>query len=328
MQKRQSNYERITLALVALAAIAAAGWLIYLKLGFADTLKAKFIASHNEAVAPPIANVEESIKRAMEVPKPWTAPVRNNKPVPLNKSVLLAIKGDTPIDMYLESPRMRDTMSNAFLRENNLAWQHPNVGDLDPDDDGFSNQEEFDKGTKPKDAQSHPPFTDKLFLEERLSKDYRIVLKNASGQLSLQDEPKKKTYFLDLAKVGVATEQPQFFGGGGDRFKTIKFEAKKIPDPKVGERDVSELTIEEIVTKRTIVLVMNEEQNLAEYSAKFVFRLKQVVHLAPVAKDGNFRIPGHEDTTYRVNDIQEDKAVISEVDAAGKAGPEIIINRG
>ena len=332
MQKRQSNYERVILGLVAFVAIGVAAWLIYLKMNFADTLVTAVVNSKNVVEPPPIDKVNESIKRASETPKPWIAPVRNNKAVPLNKSVLLALKGEEVVDMYLELTPMRPPMTNAFLRENNLDWQFPNVGDLDADKDGFSNIEEFNKSTKPKDPKSHPPVTDKLFLVERLSKDYKVVLRNSSGQLNLPNESgigsNKKTYFIDLARVAGGNEPPQFFGGAGDRFKTMKWEVKKVPDPRLGERDVSELTIEEIVTKKVIVLVMNVEQNLAEYSAKFQFRLKVIQDLAPVPREGTFRIPGFEDTTYKVMDIQEDKAIIAPLDATGKQGAEIIINRG
>jgi hypothetical protein len=325
MQKRASNYERTILTLVALIAIGVAGWLIYMKFGFADTLKSTVVKPQTVLEQPPMAKVDEAIKRAIEVPKPWIAPIRNNKAVPLNKAVLLAIKGEEVIDMYLENPLMREPMSNAYLRENDLDWQYPNVGEFDPDSDGFNNLEEFTKHTKPKDAASHPPVTDKLFMVERLSKDYRVVLRNSSGQVSLLDEPKTKTKFLDLTKAGA--EPAEFFGGSGDRFKVLKYEVKKIPDPRLGERDVSELTVEEIVTKRKIVLVMGQETNLAEYSAKFEFRLKQIIGLAPVAKEGTFRIPGYEDTTYKVMDIQEDKAVIAPLKADGTLGDEIIINK-
>src|SRR5688572_16230511 len=101
MQKKQSSYERIILGLVALIAIAVAGYLIFLALGFQNTLQAKTPKVRNESEPPPTAKVDDSIKRAMDVPKPWTAPERNNKNVPLNKSVLLALQGEDIVDMYL-----------------------------------------------------------------------------------------------------------------------------------------------------------------------------------------------------------------------------------
>jgi hypothetical protein len=335
MQKRQSNQERVILALLALLAIGVAGWLISLTLGFAGTLQAKQVSTRNESEPPPVVKVEEAIKRAIDVPKPWVAPIRNNKPVPLNKSVLLALKGEEVIDLFLEDPLLRPPMSNAYLRENSLEWNAPNVGDLDPDEDGFNNLEEFTKGTKPKSAQSHPPITDKLFMVERTSKDYRIILKSASAphQVATPDELKKKNWFVDpnaMDSTGKADEKARSFGGNGDRFKSLKFERKVIPDPRTGEKDVSELTVEELVTKRNFVLVMGTELNLAEYSVKFEFRLKQVVGLAPVGKDGSFRIPGFEETTYRVVEIQEDNVVISPLkpDGTWDKKDEIIIKKG
>jgi hypothetical protein len=329
MQKKQSSYERIILGLVALIAIAVAGYLIFLALGFQNTLQAKTPKVRNESEPPPTAKVDDSIKRAMDVPKPWTAPERNNKNVPLNKSVLLALQGEDIVDMYLEVKQVRPPMTNQYLRENTLEWQRPNVGELDPDDDGFSNLEEFEDGTKPKDGRSHPPITKKLYMVQRISKDYNIILKNSSGQISVPDETgrNKKTYFLNLSTVG--QEPHQMFGGTGDRFRVIKWEPKTIPDPVTGTKDVSELTIEEVVNPANkIVLVMNVPTNLAEYSVTFEFRLKQIVEIPPVAKGGKFRIPGHEETTYQVKDIQENQTTISPLDNQGNPGKDIDVKKG
>jgi hypothetical protein len=41
-----------------------------------------------------------------------------------------------------------------------------------------------------------------------------------------------------------------------------------------------------------------------------------------------FRIPGHEDTTYKVIDIQEDRTIIAPVKADGSLGEEIEIKKG
>jgi hypothetical protein len=339
MQKKQSSYERIILGLVALIAIAVAGYLIFLALGFQNTLQAKTPKVRNESEPPPTAKVDDSIKRAMDVPKPWTAPERNNKNVPLNKSVLLALQGEDIVDMYLEVKQVRPPMTNQYLRENNLEWQHPNVGELDPDDDGFNNLEEFEAvpPTKPKDGRSHPPITGKLFMVQRIAKDYNIILKNSSGQISLPDETgrNKKTYFLNLNTVGKepldAEGKPiyQMIGGTGDRFRVKKWEPKTIPDPVTGTKDVSELTIEEVINPANqIVLVMNVPTNLAEYSVAFQFRLKQIIDIPPVAKGGKFRIPGHEETTYQVKEIEENQATINPLDNQGSPGKEIIVKKG
>lgn len=331
MQKGNSNYERIILIVMALAALTAGGWFIYASQSFSQTLVRNIVTPKAFEPAIPIKDIEAATALAMADTKSWNAPVRNNKPVPLFKSVLLVLKNDQPdqpIDMFLEQPQIRPPMTNKWFRESNLpmvngmaAYLIPNIGDLDADHDGYSNREEFEKGTNPKDASSHPPFTDKLFLVQRTSKDYLVVLRSSSPpyQVSVTTPDKKrKGWFVELGK--------RF--GIGDRFLVEKFEQKKVPDPRTGEKDVSELVIVDNLTKKTITLVKDVEVNLAEYEARLEFRLNKPESF-DVRKGEPFRIPSLPDTTYKVIDIQEDNAVISIVNPTnGATDKEIIIKKG
>jgi hypothetical protein len=47
-----------------------------------------------------------------------------------------------------------------------------------------------------------------------------------------------------------------------------------------------------------------------------------------VAKGGKFRIPGHEETTYQVKEIEENQATISPLDNQGTPGKDIIVKKG
>lgn len=335
MQKGKSNYERVILILSALVAVGLSAWLIFMSLGFSSSVETSTPKKGAELGTAPIKSVEDAITRAITDPKPWVAVVRANKPVPLNKSVLLVLKDEQTYDLFLDDPQLRPPMSNSFLRNNELEFLSPNVGDLDPDNDGFSNLEEFSAkpaSTNPKDAQSHPPITDKLFMVQRISNDYRITLRSPSTphQVATPDD-KRKNWFVDPNAMD-ASGQPDMkarsFGKDGSRFKAVKFERKAIPDPTVGERDVSELTVEDIVRGNTLVLVMGKEQNLADYEVKFQFRLKVVADIPPVKKGGTFRIPGHESTTYKVIDILEDSAVISPLKADGTPDGELVVKKG
>ncbi len=327
MQKGKSNYERIILAVMALVAIAVSAWLIMEANGFSATIQTPSYNAGKEVGSPPLASVDEAITIASSDPKPWVAPVRSNKPVPLNKSVLLVQKEEEIFDLFVEDKALRPPMTNKFLRENELEYLSSNVGDLDPDLDGFNNREEFEKGTRPKDAKSHPPITDKLFLVERISHDYKIILKSSSSphQVATPEDRQKKNWFVDPNSpepVG------KLFGAGG-RFVATKFEKKVIPDPTVGEKDVSELTVDDTLRKNTIVLVMGTEKNLADYEAKLEFRLHKVLTIK-AKKGDSFRIEGFADTTYKVLDIQEDSATIAPLNEAGAHDKtkEILIKKG
>ncbi len=143
MQKGKSNYERVILILSALVAVGLSAWLIFMSLGFSSSVETSTPKKGAELGTAPIKSVEDAITRAITDPKPWVAVVRANKPVPLNKSVLLVLKDEQPYDLFLDDPQLRPPMSNSFLRNNELEFLSPNVGDLDPDNDGFSNLEEF-----------------------------------------------------------------------------------------------------------------------------------------------------------------------------------------
>lgn len=318
--KGRNNYEQVILILLASAAILGSGWLIYQSLGFGDTLQTNTVSPKKDLGEIPIEQVRAAINHAVTPTQPWTAPTRSNKPVPLNKSVLLVLKDEQIYDLFLEEPQLRPPLTNAFLRDYDLPYKYPNVADLDTDNDGFSNLEEFEGKTSPKDARKHPPITNKLFLVQRIAKDYRVMLKstNSPFQVATPDDTKRKNWFVE-------GEGKSF--GTGERFTAVKFERKVVPDPRVGEKDVSELTVKDNVRNNEAVLIKDVETNIADYSAELEFRLKSISSWK-VEKDGVFRIPGYPDTTFKLIDIQESDAVIAPVAADGTTGTPIPIKKG
>lgn len=324
MQKKQSNYERVILALMALLALAASGWFIFQAMGFAKTVEPKPFTKKNEREQPPIAKVEDAIKNIVTPPKMWEPPVISNKLVPLNKSVILVLKDEQIFDLALADPKLREPMTNEYLVKHELQYLLPNVATLDPDNDGFNNIEEFEAKTNPKDPRSMPPITDKLFLVERIANDYKIMLRSSSSpfQVATPNEARRKNWFVDPEakdSLGNPDMKARSFGGStGERFQAIKFEKKEVPDPRLGTMDASELTVKELVTNKEIVLVMKQEVNLAVYEAKMEFRLRiPAAPLPPVKEGDQFRIPGFEATTYKVLKINEDSVNIAPVGADG-----------
>lgn len=329
MHKDQGKYERVILIVMALLAMVSGAWFIRKILSFPETLVRNKGVEKPFTDSIPVEKIRQAIALAKADSTKWTPPVRNNKEVPLFKSVLLLLKFSEPnnaIDMFTETPQIRPPMTNKWLRESNLpkigdlpAYLIPNVGDLDADDDGFSNREEFEKGTNPTDAKNHPPVTDKLFLVERITHNYRLILKSSNPpfQISTPEEGRKKNWFVNSGQRL----------GTGDRFIAGKLEKKTVPDPRLGERDASELQVEDTVRKNTFTLILGVETNIADYEASFESRLK-VRESIKARKGDNFRIPSWPDTTYKVVDIQADSAVVSPLDSAsGQPLKQIIIKQ-
>ncbi|HYF34192.1 MAG TPA: Amuc_1099 family pilus-like system protein [Prosthecobacter sp.] len=307
MQKRKGNYEKVLLIIASLAALGTAGYLIWTSQKFDEKLVLLPSSPKNNPGTPPTAMVDAAMKRLQEKVT-WLSPVVNNKAVPLNKSVLLIRKDGQLFDLQVPEPVLRPPMTNEFLVKNDLPnIDSPNVGDLDPDSDGFSNVDEFTKNTNPRDPASHPPVTDKLFLKARITHDYILKLNSSSPPFQVQrvkPEPKVSKFVSPGDEFG--------FERNVVRFKVGPFEQKLVPDPNVGEKDVSELTITDLATNQTFKLVRGTDYNLAEYEAEFEFLLRDVVERRKVKKGETFQIPGM-GVTYKVIEIEETKATIAPV---------------
>jgi hypothetical protein len=317
MQNRNGKYEKVLLGVAAVIAVGTAGFLIWNSQSLNDTLARRTGSSKNDPGRPATDTVIATTNRLKEKVT-WVSPVIKGKPIPLNKSVLLVKKGDQLFDLQLEEPQLRPPMTNSYLVSNDLPdILSPNVGDLDADSDGFSNLEEFLKKTNPRDPNSHPPFTDKLVLKRRITFDYIIKLNSSSSPFQVQrltPEPRKSVFVTSGVDFG--------FDRGVERFQAKGFESKKIADPSVGEKDVSELTVLDKARNQEFKLVRGTETNLAEYEAEFEFQLGDRP-TRTVKKGDTFQIPGI-GTTYRLLEIEEDKAVIQPVDG----GDPITITKG
>lgn len=319
MNQRKGNYEKKLLVAMALVAVTVAGLLIWQSNGLADTLILKKVTPKDELGEIPVAQAEEATARLSTV-FDWKAPDLSGKPVPLNKSILLVVKDDQLFDLFVPNPALRPPMTNEYLVSNDLPdILHANVGDLDPDEDGFSNEEEFMAKTNPKDAASKPTATNKLFLKERITNDYIVNLKSSTLPVQVQrmaPEPKKSVFVAPGKDFG--------FDAGVSRFKALAFEKKVVPDARTGEKDVSELKFLDTATNKEFVMVRGVDLNLAEYEAKFEYILDGAKEFT-VKKGERFQLPGTGDT-YMVLEVLETEASIAKLDASGKQSEPIKIS--
>lgn len=321
MQKK-SNFEKTLLLIMALVAVGVSGYLIYLTTSFSETLTQKSVTPRKEMGDVPIASVQEATKLLKQVFN-WTSPIKNNKPVPLNKSIMVILNGDSLVDIYVPEPPLRPPMTNEFLVKNKIPnILSPNVGDLDPDGDGYTTLEEFNKGTDPRDPAKHPPFTDHLYLKQRMADDYIIKLNNSLDPFQVVLLAPRR----DSAYIQPPFPKPFGFKDPvtkqiNERFVAKKFDKKDVPDPKMGTRDASELTVEDKATNTEFVLIKGVEKNLADYYAVFEFWQKEITTIK-VKKGDTFQVMG---VTYKLLDVEETQAVISEVKPDKSEGAKLII---
>ncbi len=325
MQNRQGNYEKTILIISSLLAIGVAVFLILESQGFEESLALPQGFSKNDLNAPDSQRVKDATE-TMKKKYSWLSPVRNEKAAPLNKSVMLVMKDGKLFDLLLPEPKLREPMTNLFLTGDLTKTPpeaqlpnifSPNVGQLDADSDGFSNLEEFNAKTDPRDASSMPPYTDKLFLTKRISHDYILLLKGGSdGTFQIQRSvPSRASVFKPL-------NEEFGFDKNTIRFKILSFR-KETAETKFGPKEIFILKVLDLSTQKEFEMVEGKEVNLADYEAEFEFRWKKRQIVPGVKEGGTFQLPGLGKTFYILK-LEETKAIISPLGADGKPTKETI----
>lgn len=325
MQNRQGNYEKTILIISSLLAIGVAVFLILESQGFEESLALPQGFSKNDLNAPDSQRVKDATE-TMKKKYSWLSPVRNEKAAPLNKSVMLVMKDGKLFDLLLPEPKLREPMTNLFLTGDLTKTPpeaqlpnifSPNVGQLDADNDGFSNLEEFNAKTDPRDASSMPPYTDKLFLTRRISHDYILLLKGGSdGTFQIQRSvPSRASVFKPL-------NEEFGFDRNTIRFKILSFR-KETAETKFGPKEIFILKVLDLSTQKEFEMVEGKEVNLADYEAEFEFRWKKRQIIPGVKEGGTFQLPGLGKTFYILK-LEETKAIISPLGADGKPTKETI----
>ncbi len=325
MQNSQGSYEKIILTISAILAIGVSAYLVFESQGFEESLALAAASSRNDLNAPDkqaVVTATDTIKKKYS----WVSPVKVGKAVPLNKSVLLVMKDNDLFDLLLQDKMFRPPMTNIFLTgdltksppESQLPNIYsPNVGDLDADEDGFSNLEEFNAKTDPRDATKMPPFTNKLVLRKRISHDYILMLKGGSdGTFQIQRlVPTKGSVFKPL-------NEEFGFDKGVNRFKLLAAQNQIIQHPTLGPMDAFVVKVLDLSTNKQFELTQGKETNLAEYEAELEFQWKRRQTIPGVREGKTFQLPGL-GITYHILKLEESKAVIAP-DKDGKPSPQTV----
>nr|WP_131989248.1 Amuc_1099 family pilus-like system protein [Chthoniobacter flavus] len=146
----------------------------------------------------------------------------------------------------------------------------PKVPLQDPDQDGFTNEDEWREHTDPKNKESHPAYHTKLFLERVEEVAFRFVFMAYGGDPA-KDRPERMRFQIDKLDL----RQPSDFLALGDmipntKYKLDKFVQKFAPNP-LGKDDISELTVVDTVTGQKVLLILNKIANDPDVYARFAY---------------------------------------------------------
>lgn len=138
---------------------------------------------------PGIEEIEKSFKSPHEI----IQPIVNDRQVDLFTSVPIVVKKgdiDKAVDLFNDDP-VHEGIKNTFWIKNGIDPGFENSPDLDPDEDGFSNREEYLAGSKPLGFKSHPDPVLKLAIVNVETNQMHIKPTFFNGNSTFRLETKK-----------------------------------------------------------------------------------------------------------------------------------------
>ena len=157
------NYEKVTLG-AAVTALLALGYISFKNKGDqADAFSLPNPKQNNEVSVDGLSDIENS-KVSMYMEHRINQADLDGRKVDLFTGIVLYSKRDdpkNPVDL-LKSDPVHAGVPNTWWMEHDLDPGYGNAPDRDPDDDGFTNREEFEVETDPNDEKDYPEPVSKL----------------------------------------------------------------------------------------------------------------------------------------------------------------------
>ncbi len=303
----KTKFERAIL-LFAAAALLASSAFVYLNIKKFGEMFAPYFASFskNNTIKPLNLDLLNNAREALGKPAKWKA---GGNPLFVGAQYVLR-KDNTTFELYDPKSGATGGIPNEWLVQHGLDVLNPEIAQEDTDGDRFNNLDEYHAGvnsTNPQDPNSHPPFTEKLRLAKYIQIPFRLIFKVRDGdvmQINTVDL-KQPSQFL---KVGDHIE--------GTKFDLVKLEKKDGVDSLGTKTDVSEATIRNVETKSEIILVLGVIANSPDTYALF----KNLYDNSDfkVKRDGEFQVKPDDKTTYKLIDINNNEAVITNAATGAK----------
>jgi hypothetical protein len=291
-----THYEKALLIGAALLLFLSSIFIWRNSARFGSTLAGMPPAPSLKSVSP-LAKAEELATAASKLRQPpqWTFGGRSGLFVP--EKHFIAANGEPAT---LQTTEVHPPVPNEWLEQFGLPIADADVLDQDPDNDGFTNLEEWQGHTNPTDRNSHPEYYTKLKLKSAVEEPFRFIFSSWMGD----------TYHINTIDFNQPT---QFLKVGdtikGTRFKIVKFLKKYEPNKFGTNMDVSELTLEQEETKQQLTLVKEKVATSPESVATFVYTWGGRREFQ-VRKDQEFSLKPQEQIKYKLIDIGPAKAVI------------------
>ena len=255
----KQNYDRFLLAVFALVLLVSAGLLIANARGYNEvfsSLQKQPVPNPKPPVSVDVKKFDEDMEKLAQ-PDTWKARPLGKYQLPLFVSVPYVAKDENGVKVKVpilenDSEPLHPPVPNAWFIENHLDLLAGNALDQDPDNDGFSNLDEWNGKTDPNNKDSHPPYWTKLYLKRFVRVPFHLRFEAKNGETFFINNTDNDDVPTQTAKLGGTVALGKF------HFKLAKFEPKF--DTSQGfKKDVSELTLTNVETGQQVVLPKGED---------------------------------------------------------------------
>jgi len=289
---------QLALALVAVIVITATAFLYSKVSGFDANFEGIRSASVSKSPLEKL-NTEavDGASKAIQTPVAWE-PAKDSGKLFISK--LYALKDGKLIRPDMEGTMFHPPVTNKWLLKYRLDPLSSNVLNEDPDQDGFTNLDEWmgldglshldsngqpvmgpdgkplpDDSTDPTNADSHPPYHTKLELKKVVYIPFRLRLMSYDLPPKV-NKPSDVTVQINTIDRGNRT---LFLPVGdvipGTRFKIESFQRKEVDGADGTKKDMSEVTILNLETNETVVLPLMQVVDSPDSNAIFHYKWKK-----------------------------------------------------
>ena len=308
----KKNYDISLLALVTISLLASAG-LVFVQSPVAPvTIGAATPASNSkETIPPPDFDAITKAQAFVASPKLWnekSADGRERGALFVSRPYLL--KDGKLIDPIEGQEQLHAPITNAWLIKYSLNYAEINIKEQDPDNDGFTNLEEFEAQTDPTDPASAPPAIYKLKLVKYEAKPFRLLFQgDPSGdgvEFQINAKELKGSAKTQFKRIGERIENAPY--------KILKYEKKEVVNERTKVMDdVSELVVQNTETEAAIILVRNKETNDPTSFGEFLNLLNN--ETIKLKKGEEFTVKPDVNTSLKLIDISNESAQIQDVNS-------------
>ncbi len=249
MANLSASYDKIVLG-VALVIALGLGAMVYLNAGKLDEDFTP--ATSPRPSMPDLPKIEAFKSQTAKVGLPVTIkpPIDGERTINnfVGTPTFLTKDGDRPVDLGDPSnPPVHKGIPNKWWLDNRIEPGFADSPDRDPDNDGFTNREEFEAETNPNNSKEHPTLIAKLECATLEKKPFRIAYSSDTAAGAFKPEDKFRFKFEDVLngrrrsinsdwiKPGKGPASRFFAKGPAQlRFELKSVEQRKVKNPRNG----------------------------------------------------------------------------------------------